>query len=439
MSVNQSNEGLQRVMGIPALAATIVNNTIGAGIYVLPATVGIAMGAAGMMEYFFCAAMLVAIMLCYAEIGSRITATGGSYIYVEAAFGPLVGFIVNWLFFLGWGSMGSAAVMNIVADSLSVLFPIFSEPLPRALLFFVLLGIMVLVNVRGAKTGVRFVQYITIIKLLPLFGIIIFGFIQVKTGNLHWEHLPVLKTFGETALVAFFVFAGFETSLGASGEIKDPKRTVPRGILLGGALVFIIYILIQTVAQGILGEQIVNFKDAPLAAVAEKIIGPIGATIILVATMISALGNTSGDVLATPRLLFAGAHDGFFPKFLGKVHPKFATPYFAVITYASLIFIFAISGSFKDLAVLASGSLLLVYLGVVLATIKLRMKKENEAEKTFKVPGGLIIPLIAIAAIIFLLWHLKTIEKLATIIFIAVVMVIYFLMKFLRKNPLSEP
>src|SRR6185437_10846454 len=105
MQVKGSNEGLKRVMGIQSLSTTIVNNTIGAGIYVLPATVGIAMGAAGIFEYFFCAVMLVSIMLCYAEIGSRITATGGSYIYVEAAFGPLAGFIVNWLFFLGWGSM----------------------------------------------------------------------------------------------------------------------------------------------------------------------------------------------------------------------------------------------------------------------------------------------------------------------------------------------
>jgi amino acid transporter len=434
MPAENTNEGLKRVMGVRALATTIVNNTIGAGIYALPAIVALQIGAASILEYLFCAAMLVVIMLCYAEIGSRITGSGGSYIYVEAAFGPFAGFVVNWLFLIGWGSLSSAAIINVMADSLSVLFPIFSVPLLRALLFFILLGIMVLVNVRGAKGGVRFVEYITIIKLIPLVGIVLFGFGLVKTGNLHWEHLPALKTFGETALVLFFAFAGFETSMNSSGEIENPKRTIPRGILLGGGLVFIIYILIQTVTQGILGAQIGAFKDAPLAAVAEKIVGPAGATFVLIAAMISCLGNVSGDVLATPRLLFAGAHKGLFPKALGKVHPRFATPYWAIIIYTSAIFIFSIAGGFKTLAILASGSLLLIYLGVVLAMMKLRLKKAPGTEKIFKVPGGLAIPLAAVAVIIWLLSHLSVHETLWTLAFIALICVVYFFMRVLQKK-----
>ena len=139
MSIKNTDEGLKRVVGVPGLAATVVNCTIGAGIYALPAIVGIQMGAAGILGYLVCSVMLVAIMLCYVEIGSRVTASGGSYAYVEAAFGPFAGFIINWLFFLGWGILGSAALMNVIADTLSVLFPIFSNPLFRAFLFFILL------------------------------------------------------------------------------------------------------------------------------------------------------------------------------------------------------------------------------------------------------------------------------------------------------------
>jgi len=98
MEDKNTGEGLKRVIGVPALAATVVNNTIGAGIYVLPAIVSVQMGAAGILGYLFCGAMLVAIMLCYMEIGGKVTASGGSYIYVETAFGPFAGFIVNWLF-----------------------------------------------------------------------------------------------------------------------------------------------------------------------------------------------------------------------------------------------------------------------------------------------------------------------------------------------------
>ena len=434
MEIEKTGEGLKRVVGVSGLALSIVNGVIGSGIFVLPATVGIAMGAFGIFGYVFCSIMLAAILLCYAEIGSRVTGSGGSYAYVEAAFGNFTGFIINWLFVLGWGILGSAAVMNILADSLAVVFPAFADPLIRAVLFFVLIGFMMLINVRGVKQGIGFVKGITIIKLLPLLGIIIFGFGQVKGTNLHWEYLPSLKTFGDTALILFFAFAGFETCLGVSGEFKDPKRTVPLGILLGGITVFIVYILLQTVTQGVLGPAMAEFKDAPLAEVAKRIIGPVGATILLFTAAISCFGSTSADVMATPRSLFAGANDGLFPKFLGRVHQKFATPYLAVITYGSLIFIFSVSGGFKQLAVLASAAILLIYLAVILATIKLRKQKQAASEKTFRAPGGLLFPLIGIATIVWLLTCLSKWEVLSTLIFITVVIGIYFVMKKFKKQ-----
>jgi amino acid transporter len=424
MLTENSDEGLKRVVGVSGLALSIVNGVIGSGIFVLPAIVGIAMGAFGIFGYVFCSIMLAAIMLCYAEIGSRVTSSGGSYAYVEAAFGVFAGFIVNWLFFFGWGILGSAAVMNVIADSLAVLFPVFSDPLVRGLLFFLLIGFMVLINVCGAKQGIGLVKAISIIKLLPLLGIIIFGFSQVKTANLHWEHIPSLKTFGDTSLVLFFAFAGFETSLGVSGEFKNPKRTVPMGILLGGLTVLMVYLLLQTVTQGVLGAGMAAYKDAPLAAVAEKIIGPAGATILLITAAISCFGSVSSDVMATPRSLFAGAKDGSFPMFLGKVHPKFATPYLAIITYGLLIFIFSVSGGFKQLAVLASAAILLIYFAVILATLNLRKQQQVSAEKTFSIPGGLTIPLIGIAAIVWLLSRLSKWEILSTVVFILVICLI---------------
>jgi len=246
-----------------------------------------------------------------------------------------------------------------------------------------------------------------------------------------------MEALNNTALILFFAFAGFETSLNISGEIKDPKRTVPLGILIGGMTVFVIYILIQTITQGVLGSQLNEFKEAPLAAVADKIIGSAGATILLLGAIIAGLGAINGDVLASSRLLFAGAKDGLFPKFLGKIHAKFATPFMAIITYAILIFIFSVSGGFKQLAILASGALLLIYLGVILALIKLRMKKEDDSEKTFRIPGGLMVPFIAIAAILYVLSNLSKIEVISIAIFVAAVSVIYFVMMKLKAKKKS--
>jgi len=439
MASVKTEEGLKRVVGVTGLTLSIINGVIGAGIFVLPAIVGIEMGAFGVFGYIFCSIMLAAIMLCYAEIGSRVTTSGGSYAYVEAAFGDFAGYIVNWLYFFGWSILGSAALMNVIADSLAVIFPVFANPLMRALFFFILIGFMIVVNVLGAKQGIGFVKMITLIKLLPLLGIIIFGFSKVKAGNLHWEHMPSLKTFGDTTLILFYAFAGFETSLGVSGEFKNPKRTVPMGILLGGITVLFVYMLLQIVTQGVLGAEMASFKDAPLAAVAEKIVGPVGATILLVTAALSCFGCVSADIMATPRSLFAGANDGMFPKFLGKVHPKFATPHVAVTTYGSLIFIFSISGGFKQLAILASAAILIVYLGVILATVKLR-STNRASDKSFRAPGGLTVPLIGIATIVWLLTSLTKWEILSAIIFIAAVCVIYFVTrKFKRKKIVMMP
>ncbi|HEY5405786.1 MAG TPA: amino acid permease [Ginsengibacter sp.] len=434
MPVKTTEEGLKRVVGVPGLALAIINGIIGAGIFALPAIVAIAMGAFGVFVYIFCSIMMAAIMLCYAEIGSRITTSGGSYAYVEAAFGNFTGYIINWLYFFGWSILGSAALTNLIADSLAVIFPALANPIMRAIFFSVLIGFMILINVRGAKQGIGLVKLITIIKLLPLLGIIIFGFSKVKATNLHWEHIPAIKTFADTALILFFAFAGFETSLGVSGEFKNPKRTVPLGIIVGGIVVLIVYMLLQTVTQGVLGAEIVSFKDAPLAAVSEKIVGPAGATILLITAAISCFGGVSADIMATPRSLFAGANDGMFPKVLGKVHPRFATPYIAIIIYGLLIFIFSVSGGFQQLAILASASILIVYLAVILATLKLRRKKKDAPEKTFKAPGGLIFPIIGIASITWLLTSLGKWEILSTLIFIAVVCVIYFVMKKFKKE-----
>jgi APA family basic amino acid/polyamine antiporter len=434
MSRVNSDEGLRRVIGVPGLSLSIVNGVIGAGIFALPAIVSIEMGAFGVFSYIFCGIIMAAIMFCYAEIGSRVTTSGGSYAYVEAAFGELPGYIINWLYFFGWSILSSAALLNIVADSLAVMYPVFSNPLVRSVFFFVLVSFMILINVRGAKQGIGLVKLLTVIKLLPLFGIIIFGFSQVKAANLHWDHAPSLKAFSDTALILFFAFAGFESPLGTSGEFKNPKRTVPAGIFLGGLLILIVYLLLQMVTQGVLGAEILMFKDAPLAAVAKKIIGPAGATMLLITAAVSCFGCVTADVLATPRTLFAGANDGMFPKFLGKVHPKFATPHLAVITYGSLIFIFSVCGGFKQLAILASAAILLIYLAVILSTIKLRMKSQDGGEKTFKAPGGLLFPVIGIVAITWLLSSLSRWEIISTAIFIVAVCIIYVATKWIKSK-----
>ncbi len=435
----KTKEGLQRIIGAKDLAITIINGTIGAGIFVLPAIISQELGAYGIFSYIFCGLLLAAIMLCYVEIGSKVTSSGGSYAYVEAAFGGLAGFIINWLFFFGWGVLGSAAVANIIADSIAVLLPVFSRPMMRILLLFILFTFMVGLNVRGTKSSVGFIKTITLIKILPLIMIIVVGFSQVKISNLELAQFPSLNSFGNIGLITFFAFAGFETSLNVSGELKDPARTIPKGIFLGGIAVLLIYLLLQTVAQGVLGNSMATFREAPLAAVAEKSVGPVGGTILLIAAAVSCFGITTGDIFNTPRVLFAGAKDGLFPRFLSLVHPRYATPYWAIIIYGALIFLFSVSGGFTQLAVLASAAILIIYLAVIMATLKLRKSRQVEGSKEFRIPGGWLIPAIGIIAIIWLLTQLSKWEIVSVLLFIIILAVAYLLMQLLKKKVNSLP
>ena len=429
MSRKGRAEGLPRIIGVASLATTVVNFSIGAGIFVLPAVIGIQLGTASLIGYVSCALVFAAIILCYMEIGSRVKGSGGSYAYVDAAFGPFAGFIVNWLFFFGWGIIGDAAIMNIVADALGTVFPLLAKNYMRVLLFATLIALMMAVNIRSNRQGLRLLNVFTFIKILPLLIIIVFGLGHIRPGNLAWQQLPPLKAFEDTALILFFAFAGFETSLNVSGEIKDPARTIPRGLLLGGLAVLVIYMLIQIITQGVLGAELSLHRDTPLAAVAEKIMGSAGATLLLFAAVMSGLNAVNGDVFSSSRLLFAGARDGLFPRPLGKIHPRFGTPYWAVIIYALLIFIFCVSGGFRKLAILASGALLLVYLAVVMAMIQMRRKKNEEAGKTFSVRGGLTVPVIAIIAILWVLSNLSLYEILSLIVFIAALCLVFLFMR----------
>ena len=434
---NNQSEGLKREIGVTDVAINTVNNIIGAGIFLLPALVAISIGNAAILAYLVCGIMLFAIMLCFAEASSRITVTGGAYAYIENAFGPYAGFVSNSLYWFAAGVLSDAAAANGMLDILASQFPQFAVPVYRGLFFFILFGAFAVINIRGVKQGMNVVKLGTAIKLVPLLLLVVVGSFKVKFHNLQWQGWPSIHNLGEASLILFYAFMGGEAALIMGGEMKNPKHTAPLGILFGLTLVVIFYILIQVIAQGVLGTDLQSHKDAPLAAVAQFVIGPWGATLLIVGAIVSIFANISSSPLQFPRLIFAAAEDKLLPKFLSKLHPKFATPYWAIIVYGILDLVFSVSGGFKQLVIICSASMLLIYLGVVLATIKLRLKKNTDSTGIFKMPGGSIIPIIAIIIIVWLLAHLSSVEVKGIGIFIAAVSIIYFLSQLVKKKKIT--
>ncbi len=432
----QSNqpEILPRKIGILGLAANAINLTIGSGIFVLPAVVAASLGAASVLAYVICAVLITLILLCFAEVGSKVTSSGGAYAYVETAFGPFVGFLTNSLFWFGYAMMADAAIANALVNTLSVPFPVLNNFTSKVILLTILFAFLAWINIRGVRQGTRLVEINTLVKLIPLLLLIIVGVFFIKSENLQWTSTPSIKSLGEVSLVLFFAFLGIEASLSVSGEVKNPQRTIPRGIFIGLIGVVGIYLLLQTVAQGVLGNDLQAEKEAPIAAVAQRLFGNWGAILIIAGAAISMFGTISGDILASPRLIYAAAKDNLLPAFFSRVHPRYTTPHIAIIAYAGLGLIFALSGGFQQLAILASAAMLLIYLAVVLATIQLRLKKYPAPEGSFKIPGGLIVPILAIIAIGWFLSNLKGTEWNALIIFLAALTAIYFIGKWMRTT-----
>jgi len=300
---------------------------------------------------------------------------------------------------------------------------------------FAQLGLQILVWL-ALYFGTRFSLDATGRYILPLYPVLLVavGVFVIKFENLVIFEWPSPAEFGAAVLFLFFAFAGAETALNASGEIRRPEKTIPRGLLLGISGILILYVAIQLVAQGTLGPDLADNTTAPLAATGNAVFGSWGAQLLLLGMIISIFGTLSGDVLNTPRVIYSSARDGLLPGILARVHPKFKTPYIAILFYAMAGCGLALTGTFRELVVVATGAILLVYLGVSLSVIVMRRRDGPPSAGQFKIPGGLIVPVSSSLIIIWLLLQTTAKEALGTAVLVAVTILIYGVRKLLRRK-----
>lgn len=429
----KQDKGLKKEIGVWGLTANIINIMIGAGIFALPAIIAAKLGASSIIAYLFCGILIALVVLCFAEAGTKVNATGGPYAYIEAAFGDFAGFLAG-IFAIGSTIFANAAVAIALVNILATINPNFEIGWIRITFLFCLYFIIATINVLGIKQGIGLVKLNTILKLSPLLLLVLIGWKDVSVANLHIESFPTFSELGESSLILFFAFLGCEVGLIVGGEIKNPKRTIPRSILFSIGSVVILYILIQMISQGVLGSDLVKYKATPLAETAKVIFGPFGYILLTIGAAVSMFGLISGDLLNSPRIFFALSRDGVIPfKKLSAIHKKYATPHIAIITYSIVAFLVAATGSFKQLVIIATSSILLLYFGVALSVIGLRKIKKPEPGE-FKIPGGYIVPVLSMLIILYFLYHLPKNEMIATVILIATLSILFWVMKFIKKK-----
>jgi basic amino acid/polyamine antiporter, APA family len=394
---------LSRELGTRQLAATIFNYTVGSGIFVMPALAVANLGTAAPLAYLACAIIIGLVVMCFAEAGSRVSATGGPYAYVETALGPFVGFIAGCLV-LTTGTSAAGAVVGIVADSLLKLVP-GAAGWTGPVVIVLLVVLLVSINYRGVKTGARVIEVVTVAKLLPLLAFVGIGVFFVEPANLVWTAVPDMSVVLGTAGIVIFAFSGIEGSLIPSGEVKNPAKTVPRAAFLALGAATLLYLAIQFVALGIMGTDLANDETTPLASAAGSVAGPIARTVLVVGAAISMFGYLSANVLSEPRGLFAFSRDGFLPKVFSFVHPRFHTPHFAIVVYGALVATIALSGTYKTLTVFANLSALMLYFLCAIAAYVLRKRDVRTDGEPFLAPGGALVPVATCLSLTWLFYE----------------------------------
>ncbi|HET8611363.1 MAG TPA: APC family permease [Sphingomonas sp.] len=363
--------GLKRGIGTFAFAAAIVNIVVGAGIFTLPAGMAQAAGPYALIAYLVCAIAMGAVVLCCAEAGSRVPTSGGMYGYVEAAFGPLAGFVAGVLLWLSC-VLACGGIASALAAVLGEIAPALGQPIPRAAIIIVVIGGLALVNCVSVRASTRLISVMTPIKLVPLVLFIGVGLFFLAPARLHEGAVPDVSGIGRAVILSLFAFQGMETTLGASGEVANPARTLPRALIGAMAFVAALYVAIQVVAQGLLGSALAG-SVAPLADGLATIDPRLG-LVILIGTAISMGAWIGSDLLGAPRVLFAFARDGFLPRALGKVSLKGQVPVNAILVHAAIAVLLAITGTFEQLAILSVLVGAALYLGACAATWVLRRR-----------------------------------------------------------------
>jgi APA family basic amino acid/polyamine antiporter len=431
---SSAESSLVRSIGTVALAASIVNITIGGGIFRLPADMAATLGPTAPLAYLLCALAMALIVLCMAEAGSRVSLTGGPYAYVEVAFGPFVGFVAGFLLWMLL-TFVMAAVATVLVAGIGALVPALASRGASIAVLGVIYAVFATVNIIGVGRGARLNTFLTVAKILPLLLLVVGGLVAIDPANLEVTTAPDVGTLARSSILLIFAFAGIEAALVPGGEVKEPARTVPRAIFLAMAAVTLLYAGLQFVAQGVLGPALATSKAAPLAEAAGVALGGWARQLLLVGAVISMLGHAGAMTLATPRMLFAFARDGFLPAAFARTHPVHRSPATAILVQCAIVLALAISSTFERLAILANLSTLVLYATCCLATWQLRRRDIRSGGTPFRVPMPGVVIVLACLVIAWMLSSVTADEWLAFGVAVLVAAGLFLLRRRARQEP----
>jgi amino acid transporter len=404
----------------------VVNGLIGAGIFGLPSGAAALAGEYSVLVYAFCALLILPIILCFAELGSYFRGTGGPIRYGTLAFGPFVGFQGGWLYYLARLISFSANTV-LLTDSIAYFIAGAGTGTGRIISLAVICIGLSVINVLGSVESIRSMTLFTVIKfavliLLPLGGFILLGSEVIPSFE---SPIPPAQDLGAAALLLIYAFVGFEGAVVPAGEAKHPERDMPLGLLLGLAVVAVLYMLIQLVSQAAVPD-LANSKT-PLLDVSASLFGSTGAILLMVGVAASVLANLVSSMFSATRVTYALSLEKSLPRWFGEVHSRYLTPANSVIFFGVAAFLLAAFGSFTVLAAMTVLSRLFLY-GMSCAAIP-KLRPQFRGEGRFILKGGYAIPVLGIAACVWLMLQVSERSIWMTAIFVGIGSLLFWIGK----------
>ncbi len=306
-----------------------VNAVVGSGIYLFPGTLATALGPASIFAWLVTGLLCLPLALTFALLGAGEERTGGPFRYTELAFGNGAAFVVGWL---AWVTsvISWAAVASALPSYLAPFVPALSDRGLARVLSSAIVLLLAALNVVGVKPGARLMDTLTLLKLVPLVIFVAVGLSALDTRHFQPVAPTGLGALPAMALMTLFAFQGFEVVGVPVGEVREPRRAVPRAVLISLLFPAFLYVLVQIVFVGVGAPR----SEAPLVAAAERFLGGPGGALLGFGGLVSMLGFSAGSALCTPRYLQALAEERLVPGLLARPHARFHTPAAAIGTSA---------------------------------------------------------------------------------------------------------
>jgi basic amino acid/polyamine antiporter, APA family len=333
----------------------VIGAIIGADIYVASSFGAGFLGPFSLVVWVLAGLIAITIALCFAQCAAVIPKVGGPYAYAKEAWGPFAGFTVGWsLWFAEWISL---AVFPLAFTRYLMFFLPNLDFVSQVLVKGLFVAFLAVTNIVGVKAAGKINDVLTIAKLAPLIFFTVAGLawmaLNASTAAANFSPFSPFgfASFGPAVVLIFWAYAGFEISTIPAEEITEPRRTIPRAIIIGIAIVTIFYLATNTVLFGVRNFSLLAADTAPLASAASGILPAgtifalVGGALVGIGALISVAGSDESGMIGTSRLGYALAADGLFPRVFARVHKKFKTPYLSIIIQSVSALVASIVGN----------------------------------------------------------------------------------------------